>query len=429
MEDTFRVRVDKVFGSLTSSSSSDIFTPSSSSSLWSLSNEEIERKEWKRHSPPDQQPTPLQLHSDLQELNDQQITQEQDWDIRSTIGLDCTLDFEEEEDEHDKVATGREEAGALLYMCDIVDYGIGVNAHNELPSSFAEATRDPRANHMAAKLRLREDAETAGNFDTLKLSEIYAPSLTNAQSNVVDDTIIPKPILKKREKPMDEKSPKRVRFHKQSLGPKDSSTGSCSVEETSTVGAFDLPDSLSSGIEAKAADQDSSLPQKSSSNEESAVLEDSSSLPKVCTSVPDYLRNPTRYTRYNLDSSNDMDDESNRKAYMEFLNQLKKPRTADLQLDDSSVSFQHSLTFTPKKKRHDSSLVKDNEFKQYQGEISKEKPFPVGIAAGDAQAQDGEVCAMEEDAVETVVGKYSHKPGRQYRTRSKTDMDSDDHET
>lgn len=327
------------------------------------------------------------------------------------------------------MAIGREEAGDLLYMRDIVDHGIGINAHNELPSSFAEAFRDSRANHMAAKLRLREDAEAAGNFDTLKLSEICGLSATNAQSNVLEDAIIPKPILKKREKPMDEKSPKRVRFHEQSLGARDSAMGNCSVEGNSPPdGAFILTDNLSSVLEAKAADEESGFAQISSSNEESAVLENVPSLLRVSTSVPDYLRNPTRYTRYNLDSPHDMDEESNRKAYMEFLNQLKKPNSTELQLDDNSVSFQHPLTFTPKKKRHDSSLVKEDEFKQDQGGISKDKPFPVGIAAGDAHAQYGEVSGMEEDCVETMVGKSSQKPGRQYRTRSRTDVDSEDRE-
>nr|XP_027102077.1 uncharacterized protein LOC113723010 [Coffea arabica] len=122
----------------------------------------------------------------------------QDWDIRSSIGLDCTLDFEDEEDEYDKVAVGREKAGE-------------------------GCSQRPRANHMAAKLRLREDAEAAGDFDTSKLSEMCMSSLTNRQGQQkVEDLVTPKPILRKRENPIHKKSPKRVRFHEQqqpNLGP------------------------------------------------------------------------------------------------------------------------------------------------------------------------------------------------------------------
>ena len=152
MEDSFRVRVDRVFGSLVSSSPSNNrnsnHTPPSSSSLtslWSLSDQEIERKEWKRDSPdcPPRSPSPpsnlhhpllsssssfspstaaLSLppphrqhlypdrgnydHQDHIRNNEEQEEYNpagkghqdhedgQAWDIRSSIGLDCTLDFE-----------------------------------------------------------------------------------------------------------------------------------------------------------------------------------------------------------------------------------------------------------------------------------------------------------------------------------------------
>ncbi|XP_027153757.1 uncharacterized protein LOC113753726 [Coffea eugenioides] len=489
MEDSFRVRVDRVFGSLVSSSPSNNrnsnHTPPSSSSLtslWSLSDQEIERKEWKRDSPdcPPRSPSPpsnlhhpllsssssfspstaaLSLppphrqhlypdrgnydHQDHIRNNEEQEEDNpagkghqdhedgQDWDIRSSIGLDCTLDFEDEEDEYDKVAVDREKAGDILCMGDVVDYGIEVNAHNELPSSFKDAPRDPRANHMAAKLRLREDAEAAGDFDTSKLSEMCMSSLTNRQGQQkVEDLVTPKPILRKRENPIHKKSPKRVRFHEQqqpNLGPNDSALGTCSPEEiSSSEEALDLPGNQSLVVEAKASDVESSAPLKSSSSGESALLEDASSVPRVSNYIPDYLRNPTRYTRYDLASSYDTDEESNRKAYMEFLNQVNPAETHP---DEASLTFQHPLTFTPKKKEHDLSMVKENGVKQNQVEVSKDKPIAVGIAAGDAYAQDNEVCAMEEDGFETVVCKNSQKPGRRYRSRTRTGMDSDDHVT
>lgn len=478
MEDSFRVRVDRVFGSLVSSSPSTTSSnPSSLTSPWSLSDREIERKEWKR-DPPDHPPhspsPPPNLHHSLpssssssssapaalslpppyrqnlysdRDLDDirnnrqdeevdnppgkahQDDEEEQDWDIRSSIGLDCTLDFEDEEDEYDKVAVGRETAGDILCMGDVVDYGIEVNAHNELPSSFKDAPRDPRANHMAAKLRLREDAEAAGDFGTSKLSEMYMSSRTNGVSQQkAEDLITPKPILKKREKPINKKSLKRVRFHEQlPLGADDSALGTCSAEEISSLEeAPDLSGNQCLLLEAKALDVESSALPKSSSSGESALLEDPSSVPQ---GIPDYLRNPTRYTRYDLASSYDTDEESNRKAYMEFLNQVKKVNPAETHLDEASGTFQHPLTFTPKKKERDLSMMKENEVKQNPGEVSKDKPTAVGIAAGEAYAQDSEVCAMEEDGVGTVVCNTSQKPGRRYRSRTRTDMDPDDHTT
>jgi hypothetical protein len=47
MEESFKVRVDKIFGSLASSSSETTET-TPPSSLWSLTDEEIERREWVR---------------------------------------------------------------------------------------------------------------------------------------------------------------------------------------------------------------------------------------------------------------------------------------------------------------------------------------------------------------------------------------------
>ncbi|GMP29970.1 hypothetical protein CsSME_00004850 [Camellia sinensis var. sinensis] len=149
MEDSFRARVDKVFGSLASSSSntssSSLASSSvSSSCLWSLTDEEIERREWKRErdSPDDSAPKPYppnldgffsknpnissssQTQSsstafpeelevvDLHDYNDNDKGKQshgasssrhlvkpddhddEEWDIRSSIGLDSTLDLE-----------------------------------------------------------------------------------------------------------------------------------------------------------------------------------------------------------------------------------------------------------------------------------------------------------------------------------------------
>lgn len=53
-----------------------------------------------------------------------------------------------------------------------VGYGIYMDLEDELPVSFRDATKDPRASHMAAKIRLQEDEEEAENADPLKVSKL-----------------------------------------------------------------------------------------------------------------------------------------------------------------------------------------------------------------------------------------------------------------
>ncbi|KAJ6680333.1 hypothetical protein OIU79_019946 [Salix purpurea] len=191
MEDSFKVRVDKTFGSL-SSHSSAIHTqqPSSSlSSLWCLTDEEIERNQWNRDhkdSPETKnQPQPYfdpeirddtscnsETEEDLVDLDDEE---DKNGNIKKSIGLDSTLDYEEEEDHYDKVAVGTEEPGDdRLYLTQMNDYGIDEDSGDvmPMPSSFGDLTRDLRANHLTAKIRLQEDAETAKKMDSLRVTEM-----------------------------------------------------------------------------------------------------------------------------------------------------------------------------------------------------------------------------------------------------------------
>ena len=120
MEDSFRVRVDKAFGSLSSTSPS---------SLWCLTDEEIERRGWSRErdGPDEAEPRPYPPNLDGFFANQQNLSSfssssqssktvdlqdddnndsdvkvrlrqphldDEEWDIRSSIGLDSTLDLE-----------------------------------------------------------------------------------------------------------------------------------------------------------------------------------------------------------------------------------------------------------------------------------------------------------------------------------------------
>lgn len=127
MEDSFNVRVNKVFGSLPTPATA----PEASSSLWCLTDEEIEKREWNRDkgSPVDNDdPKPYPENLDafanlsgagselktshlLQELQEELDDDDDDengdkglidrdgesadvWDVRTSIGKDSTLDNE-----------------------------------------------------------------------------------------------------------------------------------------------------------------------------------------------------------------------------------------------------------------------------------------------------------------------------------------------
>ncbi|KAL2518602.1 hypothetical protein Adt_14849 [Abeliophyllum distichum] len=440
MEDSFTVRVDKVFGSLGNTASSVSVNPS----LWRLTDDEIKRQEWNRNKEEDEDedgesepsdypslnqddsgPQPNNPETDVGETDLQELSdfEEEDeingetknhstntvddevWDVQSLIGRDCTLDYEEEEDEYDKVAVCREVAGDRLYMKDVkvADYGFDrLNTYGELPNTFHDVVRDPRANHMAAKLRLKEDAEAAGNIDSLQFAgnSVVQDVETEDLNQVEVDGYNPKSILKKRgshiESHIDSKTEKRVRFRLNS---------ECSTqnhEEQQASGASDL-------VSEPCSRDDVAAPQEASD-----LLEYSSG-------VPDYMKNPSKYTRYTFDSSEDMDEQSNQKAYMDLFHQLRKGNTENSLQDDTCSDIPKLVVFTPKKKPEDDFMVKTRN--ESLGDNSK-KGLPLGVAEEDAQ--DSEVSAMEEDEPYIAIDKGSsslQKPGRQYRSRTSTYAD------
>lgn len=132
MEDSFRVRVDKAFGNLSSNTTSSL---GGNPSLWCLTDEEIEKREWNRNKELAEEeeeiiesdPSVVRNHidSDLNELSDDDEEEEEEeveeegeeidredkkrrrsssgsadasvdeyFDVQSNIGRDCTLDYE-----------------------------------------------------------------------------------------------------------------------------------------------------------------------------------------------------------------------------------------------------------------------------------------------------------------------------------------------
>ncbi|XP_062105322.1 uncharacterized protein LOC133816974 [Humulus lupulus] len=395
-EDSFKLRVNKIFGSLNSSSTSafsssaSASTPSSLNSLWCLTDEEIVRKEWNRDKDIPEQPEPesnsvpkydhpTELDKDLEDLDDEEEEVEdkslstkpakpddyndEEWEVKSCIGLDCTLDFEEEEDEYDKVAVGDEKPE------EIDDYGIDIDSGNVLPTSFKQVTKDPRANHLAAKLRLKEDAEAANNID----------QAVDTASNVSN----PKSILKRKDNTVDSRSLKRVRFDPEC---KDNDNGG----DTDAAHADDFG-----------------------------------------AGVPDFLRNPSRYTHYTFDdSSSELNEESNKQAYMDFFNMMKRSSNSDDDRDASGFDSFGSVTFIPRKKSGDTNAMVDSctELVQQVGinkDVSPAIRRGVSISIAAVDVEESEVSAMEEDEPESMADRKSNsqKPGRQYRMKARSESD------
>ncbi|KAL4369751.1 hypothetical protein GQ457_05G011620 [Hibiscus cannabinus] len=441
MEDSFNVRVGKVFGSLDASSNSKSLPLSS---LWSLTDDEIEKQEWNRDKktlqedeedeegedkgffhnfPPKDKKNAIsfdeELEKDLDDLDDEEEAarassskqvkpedyNDEEWEIKSSIGRDCTLDYEEEEDAYDKVAVGKDKNGDRLYMKDVNDYDIDADSGNVLPTAFKDFSRDPRANHSAAKLRLKEDeeaakkrleedAETAKKIDSLHVSDGDETVVEEAHISAFEDGNL-KSILKRKDTESNSKSQKRVRFDSEccksdcSEGPettKDVPGGACLTEEEAMV-----------------------------SNEVSTLSQDYPS------GIPDYMRNPSKYTRYTLDTG-DVDDVSNRSAYMDFLKLVRRSDGTEPQADDAPGDLTKPVTFIPRRKIGDVIMGEScSEPKQTREGSDKElklkRGLSIGIAAGDT---DDEVCAMEEDEPQTIIDNRNsiQRAGRQYRMKS-----------
>lgn len=320
----------------------------------------------------------------------------------------CLL--QEEEDEFDKVAAGRENAGERLYMNDVAERGPYLNLHNVVPNALNAATKDPRANHHAARIRLKEDdGETEAQSFSFPHSDCDT-KIKNSHAKVSEVSGPPKSILKRKDISADSKLQKRVRFD--TACKNDCVTASertqCSSVNTSSMDANDSIDGYQPSQNA-------------------------------CM-VPDYLMNPSKYTYYSFDSSDEYSEESSIKGFMDVFRLVKdfKAKEVGPVEENASGDLPKSVTFIPKKKAGDlkaekrsgeineeksSGEIKEN--KEYDGKLSLSRlGFPVGIAATESQHCD---TAEEEDEPETNVtndGVRFRKPGRKYRTPSRSD-DSD----
>ncbi|XP_006287828.2 uncharacterized protein LOC17883213 [Capsella rubella] len=374
----FQSRVAKIFGSLafsrpsSSSSSSSKFSTTSApaasrqlpGSVWTLSDTEVEKREWNRDSyDRDEIPCASSFDAILRQQRISPSTAEDDlkdidgaedfddvWSIRASMGLDRTLDDEAEEDEYDKVALGTEN--------DVEDLSL----KDSLSKLSGGRTRDPRANYVAAKMRLKEDEMEAN-----KLKACANQPSKSKESHVEESSkaVPPKPILKRKETSSDSeaRTSKRVRFD--SL-----------LEET----VKKPEDACSASTSSKSISHQS----------------------KTGARVPDYLLNPSKYTRYTFDPSCELIDKSPTGEYMDI------PKAVEGSTDSESFK---KVSFIPQKKTKDVREDSSN--------CSETKPIVAGELA------EAEKPSATEDGV-TEIGDLEsstsfQRNGRQYRAKQSVD--------
>ncbi|GMI74860.1 hypothetical protein like AT5G13310 [Hibiscus trionum] len=404
MDDSFKFRVQKIFGSLQSSQSSSQ-QQRQRPPLWSLSDDEVERKEWRRESATDREDTLCSSSFDeflkeerkyrsgrRKELEDDLDNDDDDDDddrgsshrknddygdeleIRSYIGMDSTLDNEEEEDQYDKVASGRENAGERLYMSDIADHGSFLNSHNILQRALNNtSSKDHRANHTAARIRLKEDDEESqkvnccdgSNSDIREFSDVKA-SNNGCQL---------RSILKRKNTGADSKPQKRVRFD-------------CAFKN-------DLEEQFEKSEDHHSEDSDdASLPTEND------------------RALPDYLRNPSRYTCYSFDSSSEVGEKSNAQTSEDVLklDPTSKSTESFSEHEDAPRDLPKSVTFIPKRKSGNVQLGSET--------FRRRK---TNVRSGISDTEDGEDGATEDATPETSAANGTpvmQKGGRRYRVKS-----------
>eukprot|EP00249_Psilotum_nudum_P012950 c24066_g1_i1 orf=137-1717(+) len=514
MEDaSFKSRVQQAFGALRSSSTSQRF--------WSVSEQEVERREWKtrqRDSSRDNAhcgayyeeiarlvrqsrrgksgrdiegkwEDDLEAHRDENDMDidhswgsargSNSRDEEGDWrerdmeeegkEMRMMVGLDSTLDFEDEEDTYDKVAIGREGVGERLYMKDVQGSEDKINSFNVLPCSLSElrnVPRDPRANHLAARERLDEDSREAGTLSSRQYVEseqkqgFKRKSASETVMSRQDDECLieTKSILKKQKlgngshiyfpivKPLEEiHAVESVPFPLKEPVVKDLESLPVVNQETGESeppplekGHFE--DCKLSSIEDNVKNvQDKKLTKRVRfvlhDSENSCDLQDIQ-VPAVTNKashghssvVPDYVRNPSKYIHYTLDWSDEDDEKQNVEAFKSCQQLLGLSNTIR-ECEEKAFELPGKLEFRPRRK----DCLKGNHTRACHHAIATEETallaLPAGIAAGYALEEQMQHVTSSMDGFsgtnvmegyathETVTEEKPAKGPRKYRSK------------
>lgn len=320
--------------------------------------------------------------------------------ISITVGLflvDCYLTrvvlLQEEEDKYDREAFGREEAADRVYMHDIMDDGINMSINSIVPDllddSIEEVYRfkkDPRADMRAASARLREDDGSAKDGDSHYAAQAKEfPNIGVRTKKAVEEVNV-KPILKRKEERADLKPKKRVRFN---ANVKDRESDMFERDEDSPM----VPQSMDVVSE----------------NESTSTL-------SASPGVPDYVRNPSKYTRYTLDVPESNDD-SNRTALADLHDLLGRSGPNRVH-SETPVEIPSSVTFIPRKKSVDAMAVDEGP------RAIDSNSSVIGMVAGASDEPDQ--CEMDEDDSKSPSAPQMHTnsktSSRRYRS-SRTDDD------
>ncbi|XP_074307622.1 uncharacterized protein LOC141642662 [Silene latifolia] len=417
----FSERVKKTFGNLLANVTPTPTPSTLSNPLWSLTGAEIEKRQWRRDqdtSDRDNNPCASSFDDfvscarknsrknlknykkefdndddfhafdddddDGGDDEDKKGGDLDDWDLRGSIGLDSTLDNEDEEDDYDKVAIGRENAGDRLYMGAVADK----NAPNFVPPNrmspdSGDRRRDPRANRLAARIRLKEDdAEVGALAGKHKTGQAPPASAEKDPVSSAGDVNRVKPILKRKEhQESTSKPPKRVRFDPD-------------------VSDKNPPGNITRVNQPPLNDRVGRVAQ-----------------------IPDYVQNPSKYTCYSLDSSNEINDKSN-----DGLHEMNKSQNSEsrFELENALSDLPQSITFVPKRKSDSSTGDAVNCDTSNNGDNdSKHSSTHSALIASliDEDSRESEVGDMEIDGPETSAElcTTSRIKDRQYRTKAVAD--------
>ncbi|CAN6234849.1 unnamed protein product [Urochloa humidicola] len=313
--------------------------------------------------------------------------------VRVNIGLDPTLDREEEEDKYDREAFGREEAADRMYMNDIMDDGINMSINSIVPDLLDDSieevyrfSKDPRADIRAASARLREEDGSAKDGETHFAAQAKGFPTVGMQTKKTVEDVNVKPILKRKEEQVDLKPRKRVRFD---ASVKDPEPDMFEHDEDSPM----VPQSMDVVTE-----------------------KENMSTPSESPGVPDYIRNPSKYTCYTLDVT-ESNDASNRRA-LEDLHDLLGKSDPNKIHSETPVEIPSSVTFIPRKKSVDAMAVDEGP------RTSDSNSSVIGMVAGASDETDQ--CEMDEDDSKASSTPQMHAnpkaSSRRYRS-SRTDDD------
>jgi hypothetical protein len=272
--------------------------------------------------------------------------------------------LQEEEDKYDREAFGREDAADRVYMHDIMDDGINMSINSIVPDLLDDSieevyrfSKDPRADIRAASARLREEDGSAKDGDSHYAAQAKdLPTVGMQTKNVVEDVNV-KPILKRKEEQADLKPRKRVRFD---ASVKDPESDTFQHDEDSPM----VPQSMDVVTE-----------------------KGNMSTPSQSPAVPDYVMNPSKYTRYTLDVP-ESNDASNRRALADLHDLLGKSDSDKIH-SETPVDIPSSVTFIPRKKSVDAMAVDEG------SRTSESNSSVIGMVAGASDETDQ--CEMDED--------------------------------